>query len=105
MTSPNFCAAVSTDGSLNGISCLYHLSYVSGPAVRSMMSSIQSVAGQPVEPSLWNPTHHGVPPSATIWSDRAIRSSHVVGTLYPALSKSSFGYQIMLLRAMLVGMP
>ena len=69
------------------------------------MSSIQSVAGQPVDPSLWKPTHHGVLPSATIWSERAINSSQVVGTLYPALSKSSFGYQIMLLRLMLVGMP
>ena len=36
-------------------------------------------------------------PSATIWSDRAISSSHVVGTSYPAASKSSFAYQTMLL--------
>ena len=45
------------------------------------MSSIQSVAGQPVAPPLSNPTHHGVPPSATIWSDSAISSSQVSGTL------------------------
>jgi hypothetical protein len=44
------------------------------------MSSIQSVAGQPVEPSLPKPTHHGVPPSSTIWSLSAIRSSQVSGT-------------------------
>ena len=43
------------------------------------MSSIQSVAGHPVAPPLSKPTHHGVPPSATIWSDSAISSSHVVG--------------------------
>ena len=45
------------------------------------MSSIQSVAGQPVAPSLPNPTHHGVLPSATILSLSAIISSHVVGTV------------------------
>ena len=44
------------------------------------MSSIQSVAGQPVAVPLSKPTHHGVLPSATIWSDSAISSSHVVGT-------------------------
>ena len=52
-----------------------------GPAVRSMMSSIQSVAGQPVAPPLSKPTHHGVLPSATIWSLRAMSSSQVVGDL------------------------
>ena len=45
------------------------------------MSSIQSVAGQPVSPPLSKPTHHGVPPSSTIWSLSAIRSSQVVGHL------------------------
>ena len=70
---------------------------MSTPAVLSMMSSIQSVAGQPVSPPDSKPTHHGVLPSDTIWSDSAIRSSHVVGTLYPAASKSSFAYQTMLL--------
>ena len=45
------------------------------------MSSIQSVAGQPVSPPLSKPTHHGVLPSATIWSLRAMRSSQVVGDL------------------------
>jgi hypothetical protein len=69
------------------------------------MSSIQSVAGHPVAPSLSNPTHHGVLPSSTIWSLRAINSSYVVGTSYPALSKSSFGYHTMLFRLMFVGIP
>jgi len=46
-----------------------------------MMSSIQSVAGQPVEPSLPNPTHHGALPSATILSLSAMSSSHVFGTV------------------------
>ncbi len=62
-----------------------------------MMSSTQSVAGHPVAVSLSKPTHHGVPPSATIWSDSATSSSNVVGIWYPAASKSSFGYQIRLL--------
>ena len=46
-----------------------------------MMSSIQSVAGQPVAPPDSKPTHQGVPPSALIWSPSAINSSHVVGTV------------------------
>jgi hypothetical protein len=46
-----------------------------------MMSSIQSVAGQPVASSASKPTHQGVPPSATIWSLSAIRSSNVSGTV------------------------
>ena len=70
-----------------------------------MMSSIQSVAGHPVAAPDSNPTHHGVFPSATISSDRAIRSSNVAGTSYPAASKSSFGYQIIDFRLTLVGTP
>ena len=70
-----------------------------------MMSSTQSVAGQPVAVPLSKPTHHGVPPSATIWSDRAMSSSQVSGISYPALSKSSFGYQIRLFQFELVGRP
>ena len=69
------------------------------------MSSIQSVAGQPVALPDSKPTHHGVLPSATISSDRAISSSNVVGTVYPAASKSSFGYQIIDFRLTLVGSP
>ena len=64
---------------MNGISWLTHCVYVSCPAVANMMSSTQSVAGHPVAVPLSKPTHHGVPPSATIWSDRAMSSSHVVG--------------------------
>src|SRR5215207_8906360 len=105
MTSPKTSAALATAGSLNGISCETHWSYVSTPAVRSMMSSIQSVAGHPVAPADSKPTHQGVPPSATIWSLSASISSHVVGTWYPAASKSSFGYHTMLFKFTFVGMP
>ena len=69
------------------------------------MSSIQSVAGHPVAPPDSNPTHHGTPPSALIWSVNAIRSSQVSGTVYPAASNAFFGYQIMLFRLMFVGRP
>ena len=47
--------------------------------MRSIMSSTQSVAGQPVAPPEPRPMHHGVPPSATIWSVSAFSSSIVVG--------------------------
>src|SRR3990172_1676530 len=62
-----------------------------------MTSSIQSVADQPV--AAWDsiPMHQGASPSALIWSERASNSSQVSGTLYPAASKSSLGYQTRLL--------
>ncbi len=48
--------------------------------MRSMKSSNQSVIGQPVATPDSMPAHHGVPPSATIWSDSAVSSSSVSGT-------------------------
>ncbi len=65
------------------------------------MSSIQSVAGQPLAAPLSIPRHHGTPPSATIWSERAISSSQVVGTLYPLAAKALGLYQTRLLSAAL----
>ena len=49
--------------------------------MRSMKSSNQSVIGQPVATPDSMPTHHGMPPSATILSDSAVSSSSVVGIL------------------------
>ena len=68
-----------TFGSLKGISWLTHWSYTSGPCTRSMRSSIQSVSGQPVASPDSMPMHHGVMPSAFIWSWRAMSSSQVSG--------------------------
>src|SRR4029079_16042761 len=66
----------------------------------------QSVSCQPVAspgpPAL---THDGLEPSATILSDRAIRRSHVCGTVYPLASKALIGYQMVDLTSALYGMP
>ena len=70
-----------------------------------MMSSIQSVAGQPVALPLSKPMHHGDAPSFTILSLSAISSSKVFGIVYPLASNAFFGYQIMLLRLMFDGTP
>ncbi len=77
---PTASATARTCGSLNGISWLTHWSYTSGPLIRSMKSSNQSVTGHPVATPDSMPAHHGVPPSATIWSDSAVSSSSVSGT-------------------------
>src|SRR3954453_14046414 len=79
--SPAASRAAVGSAELNGISCLTHLSYSSGPAVRSMKSSIQSVTGQPVASPLAIPAHHGFLPVAAILSDRAFSSSSVFGTV------------------------
>ncbi len=50
------------------------------PAVRSMTSSTQSVASQPVAGPSSMAMHQGLSPSATIRSDSAMSSSQVVGT-------------------------
>jgi hypothetical protein len=44
-----------------------------------MKSSIQSVSTHPVATPDSAPMHHGMPPSATIWSDSVVRSSNVCG--------------------------
>ncbi len=61
------------------------------------MSSIQSVAGQPVAAPLSMPIHQGVSPSSAICWVKANNSAHVCGIVYPAASKSSFGYHTRLL--------
>ncbi len=61
---------------------MIHWSYTSTGAVRSRMSSIQSVATQPVASPCSMEMHHGLPlPSAMIWSERATSSSQVAGTV------------------------
>src|SRR6476469_7936932 len=70
-----------TLGSLNGILCWTHWSYTSGPYMRSMTSSIQSVSGQPVAVPDSMPTHHGLGPSAAILSESWSICCHVVGTV------------------------
>src|SRR3954467_15172714 len=79
--SPAASRAAVGSAELNGISCLTHLSYSSGPAVRSMKSSIQSVTGQPVAASELMPAHQGFLPVDAIWSDSVFSSSSVVGIL------------------------
>ncbi|WP_418606300.1 hypothetical protein [Georgenia sp. SUBG003] len=69
---------------LNGISPATHWSYTSAPAERSTMSSMKSVAGQPVAPPDSMPAHQGLVvsepcSSAMVWV-RVISSSHVFGT-------------------------
>ena len=81
MMAPTASATALTFGSLNGILCWTHWSYTSGPLMRIMKSSNQSVIGQPVATPDSMPTHHGVPPSATILSDSAVSSSSEVGIL------------------------
>ena len=44
-----------------------------------MMSSIQSVPGQPDAAPDSRPTHQGVVPAALILSASAVRASHVAG--------------------------
>src|SRR5690349_6295773 len=82
-----------TCGSLNGISCLTHWSYTSGPCMRSIQSSIQSVNAQPVASPDSTPMHHGVLPAARIVSCSAMNSSQLVGTLQPFSSKELGLYQ------------
>src|SRR3954447_19626831 len=74
-------AAEKIFGSLNGMVWLTHWSYTSGPWSRRTMSSIQSVAGQPVASPDSMPAHHAWMPLAAILSERAIISSHVFGTV------------------------
>src|SRR2546427_11145125 len=52
------------------------------------MSSIQSVAGQPLAAPLSRPIHQAVLPSAATRSVSASNSSHVEGTLYPAATNA-----------------
>ena len=52
---------------------------------------MRSDPGHPLAKPEAKPKHHGVPPSATIWRDRAINSSHVAGTSYPAARNSALG--------------
>lgn len=80
-------------GSLNGISCVYHWSYTSGPAVRRTTSSTKSVPAQPVASPDSTPAHHGMAPSSTICCDRSIMSSQVSGISYPASSNMAGEYQ------------
>ena len=77
--SPMISIARRTSGESNGSSPRVHASYCSGVAVRSRMSSIQSVATQPVAPELSMPIDHGTWPSATICSESATSSSQVSG--------------------------
>src|SRR4051812_33462179 len=88
--SPTALSAAVGSAELKAIWWLTHLSYSSGPAVRSMKSSIQSVTTQPVASPLPMPAHQGFLPVAAILSESALSSSSVVGTLYP-LSANSFG--------------
>src|SRR4051794_35538417 len=78
---PTASSAAVGSAELKAISCLTHLSYSSGPAVRSIMSSIQSVTTQPVASPLLIPAHHGFLPVAAILSDSDLSSSSVVGTV------------------------
>ena len=73
--------AAVTSGESKSRVWLTHWSYTSPPYIRSMICSSQSVAGHPVAPPDSMPPHQGFTPSATIWSERAKSSSHVVGTV------------------------
>src|SRR5207244_1454614 len=74
-------------------------------SVLARTSSTQSVSSQPVAvpgpPAL---TQNGLLPAATILSARAVSSSHVLGTVYPAVANALTGYQIIDFTSALVGM-
>ncbi len=57
-----------------------------------MMSSIQSVATQPVASALSMPMHHAGVPLAEIWSVSCVSSSQVFGGSRPSFAKSSAAY-------------
>src|SRR5690348_11404878 len=91
-------------GESNLISWEIHLSYTSGPDWRMTISSGQSVARHPVAVPDPMPPHHGfVLPAEAILPLRLIRSSHVVGTVYPAALKAFGEYHTSDLRLELIG--
>src|SRR4249919_938491 len=77
----NSSAACFTSGESNLTVWSTHWLYTSAPCCFMISVSNQSVAGQPVAVSDSMPMHHGVPPSALIWSVRALRPAMSLGAL------------------------
>src|SRR6056297_3211069 len=96
-----------TSGEENSSSPATHRSYSSGPIVRSRMSSIQSVATQPVASPDSIPMHHGAltMSSAAMASVSAINSSQVSGISYPPASNVCGLYQTSDFRLSRIGTP